>query len=69
MDRRFHRPPLESPLRISCRVCFTRVGVEPDVVEPVDGWYVLHCPAFGGSFPVRREDLSAAEVEEHSGPD
>ena len=69
MDRRFHRPPPEGTLRISCRVCFTRVSVEPAVVEPVDGWYVLHCPACGGSFPIRREDLSAAEVEEHSRPD
>jgi hypothetical protein len=49
-------------------VCFTRVTVEPAVVEHLEDWNVLRCPACGGSFPVRREDLSAAEAAEQSGP-
>lgn len=57
-ERRFHTGG--SPTRLSCRVCFAVVTLNPQRIRHADGYWVMQCPQCSGSFPVRADDALRA---------
>ena len=57
-ERRYHNP--SSQVRLTCRVCFSALMLQPQRLRHVDGFWVMQCPECGGSFPVRADDATRA---------
>ncbi len=63
-ERRFKTsdPALRPGTRL-CRLCFTVVSLEPDIIEKTATHDYVRCPHCGNSFPVRHGDCDMAGKE------
>jgi WXG100 family type VII secretion target len=63
-ERRFKTsdPALKPGTRL-CRLCFTVVSLEPDIIEKTATHDYVRCPHCGNSFPVRHGDCEMANQE------
>jgi WXG100 family type VII secretion target len=64
-ERRFKTsdPALKPGTRL-CRLCFTVVSLEPDLIEKTATHDYVRCPHCGNSFPVRHEDVAGQELSQ-----
>lgn len=58
-ERRYHRS--ERPAQVNCRLCYTQLHLEPEVLHQGSIHWYATCPHCGGTFPVRAEDSADAE--------
>ena len=64
-ERRFKTsdPALKPGTRL-CRLCFTVVSLEPDLIEKTATHDYVRCPHCGNSFPVRHDDVASQELSQ-----
>lgn len=63
-DRRANPTPPKSPVFMSCRLCWRRIQLEIDRVEPIESGYAYRCQHCESSFLLRRQDILALGLED-----